>query len=134
MRSKSAWRLRPGRARGEAHPFNGISVTSFNSSLMREMRAISFITRLIDDGRIKGNSLKRMLIHGIEAVDVMAELSVLNKLTQNGTIWPTSWDWDASARMPGGRRISDRLRKESTVDIREGYLRFAGSNGSGAGQ
>jgi NTE family protein len=54
---------------------NRINEISFNSSLMREMRAIAFVTKLIDDGRISDNSLKRMLIHGIEAADVIAELS-----------------------------------------------------------
>jgi hypothetical protein len=52
---------------------NRINEISFNSSLMREMRAIAFVTKLIDDGKISDNSLKRMLIHGIEAADVMAE-------------------------------------------------------------
>ena len=30
---------------------NRINEISFNSSLMREMRAIAFVTRLIDEGR-----------------------------------------------------------------------------------
>jgi len=30
---------------------------------MREMRAIAFVTKLIDDGKVSDNSLKRMLIH-----------------------------------------------------------------------
>jgi NTE family protein len=62
-----------------------INEISFNSSLMREMRAIAFVTKLIDDGKILDNSMKRMLIHGIEAEDVMAELGVLNRLNA---------DWD----------------------------------------
>src|SRR5260370_17508333 len=64
---------------------NRINEISFNSSLMREMRAIAFVTKLIDDRKILDNSMKRMLIHGIEAADVMAELGALNKLNA---------DWD----------------------------------------
>jgi NTE family protein len=95
---------------------------SFNSSLMREMRAIAFVTKLIDDGKITGNSMKRMLIHGIEAADVMAELSALNKLNA---------DWDnLTYLMKVGRERADawlstnfdRLRKQSTVDIIGKYL------------
>ncbi len=98
---------------------NRINEISFNSSLMREMRAIAFVTKLIDDG---DNSLKRILIHGIEAADVMAELSALNKLNA---------DWDNLTYLMGlGRERAntwletnfDRLGKESTVDIREAYL------------
>jgi NTE family protein len=96
---------------------NRINEISFNSSLMREMRAIAFVTQLIDDGKIIGNSMKRMLIHGIEAADVMAELSALNKLNA---------DWDnLTYLMKVGRERADawlstnfdRLGKQSTVDI-----------------
>jgi NTE family protein len=101
---------------------NRINEISFNSSLMREMRAIAFVTRLIDDGKIRDNSMKRMLIHGIEAADVMAELGGLNKLNA---------DWDNLTHlMKVGRERADiwlqqnfgRLGQESTVDIREQYL------------
>jgi NTE family protein len=51
---------------------NRINEISFNCSLMREMRAIAFVTNLTDAGKILDNSMKRMLIHGIEAADVMA--------------------------------------------------------------
>lgn len=40
---------------------------------MREMRAISFVTKLIDDGRLTGG--KRILIHLIEAEDVISKLA-----------------------------------------------------------
>ena len=101
---------------------NRINEISFHSSLMREMRAIAFVTQLIDDGKILDNSMKRMLIHGIEAADVMAELGALNKLNA---------DWDnLSHLMKVGRERADtwlqknfgRLGEESTVDIREEYL------------
>jgi NTE family protein len=101
---------------------NRINEISFNSSLMREMRAIAFVTKLIDDRKILDNSMKRMLIHGIEAADVMAELGALNKLNA---------DWDnLNHLMKVGRERTDawlqnnfdRLGEESTVDIREEYL------------
>ena len=101
---------------------NRINEISFNSSLMREMRAIAFVSRLIDDGKVLDNSMKRMLIHSIEAAEIMAELSAVNKLN-------TDWD-NLTGLMKAGReradawllRNFDRLGKESTVDIREKYL------------
>jgi NTE family protein len=86
------------------------------------MRAIAFVTQLIDDGKSLDNSMKRMLIHGIEAVDLMAELGGLNKLNA---------DWDnPTYLMKVGRERADawlkqnfgRPGEESTVDIREEYL------------
>ena len=38
---------------------NRINEISFNSSLMREMRAIAFVTQLIEDGKIADGEMKR---------------------------------------------------------------------------
>jgi NTE family protein len=57
-----------------------ISEISFNSSLFREMRAIAFVTKLIDDIKVTDKGLKRMLIHAIDADDVMQGLEVTSKL------------------------------------------------------
>jgi NTE family protein len=101
---------------------NRINEISFNSSLMREMRAISFVTRLIEDGAIADMRLKRMLIHSISADDVMSELGVASKL--NG-----DWEFLTYLRDVGRDRAGqwleqnyDRLNVESTVDIRDRYL------------
>jgi NTE family protein len=105
-----------------AEIMNRINEISFNFSLMRQTRAIAFVTKLIDDGKICGKSMKRTLIHGIEAADVMAELGSLDKLNA---------DWDnLSYLMKAGRERADswlqknfgRLGEESTVDIRDEYL------------
>jgi NTE family protein len=105
-----------------AEILNRVNEISFNSSLMREMRAIAFVTRLIDDGRISGGEMKRMFIHGIEADDVMREMSAATKLDA---------DWDRlNALKDVGRRHAgmwldasfNRVGKESTIDIGEKYL------------
>jgi NTE family protein len=57
-----------------------INTLSFNSSLMREMRAINFVNRLVDGGFDDGGRLKKMLIHCIEAEDEMSRLGVSSKL------------------------------------------------------
>lgn len=60
--------------------FDRINTLSFNSSLMREMRAIGFVTKLIDDGRLDPEGYKRLNIHTIDAEADMAKLSVSSKL------------------------------------------------------
>ncbi len=59
---------------------NRINEISFNSSLMREMRAISFVTKLIEDGRVNGDGLRHLLIHSISAEEEMGKLGVASKL------------------------------------------------------
>ncbi len=101
---------------------NRINEISFNSSLMREMRAIAFVTQLIDQGKIKDNTLKRVLIHAIEADEFMRELSVSSKLNP---------DWEFLTHLRDiGRETAEqwltehcgKLNVESSVDIRARYL------------
>jgi NTE family protein len=92
----------------------------FNSSLMREMRAIAFVTKLIDDGKMEGG--KRMYMHLIEAEDVIRPLSGTS--AANGT-----WKF-VSHLFEIGRERADKwlaahygqLGKETTVDVQEKYL------------
>ena len=101
---------------------NRINEISFNSSLMREMRAIAFVTKLIDDDQVKSNALKRILIHAIEADEFMRELSVSSKLNP---------DWEFLTHLHDVGRESaeqwigenfDRLNVESSIDIAQHYL------------
>ena len=71
---------RPRCRRTAAEILNRIDEISFNSSLMREMRAVAFVTRLIDEGNVKDGSMKRMLIHSIAAEDFMQQLGVNSKM------------------------------------------------------
>ena len=95
---------------------------SFNSSLMREMRAIAFVTKLIDDGAVSEGSMKRMLVHAIEADDFMRGLGVASKLNAD-------WEFLTHLRDVGRKRAEtwldasfERLGRESTIDIRATYL------------
>ena len=45
---------------------------------MREMRAVAYVTQLIDEGKLAG--AKRMFIHIIEAEDIIRDLSGSSKM------------------------------------------------------
>jgi NTE family protein len=101
---------------------NRINEISFNSSLLREIRAIRFVTRLIDNGTVINGSLRRMRIHTIEADDVIAKLSIASKLDAD-------WEFLTSLRDTGRERAEqwldahfDRLGVESTVDLQAVYM------------
>jgi len=101
---------------------NRINEISFNSSLMREMRAINFVTRLIDEKRVTDGSLRRMLIHSISADDQMTKLSTASKLN-------VDWNFLTFLRDTGRRAAEtwievnfDRLGRESTADIQKQYM------------
>jgi NTE family protein len=101
---------------------NRINEISFNSSLMREMRAIAFVTKLIDDGVIDDGRMKRMLIHAIEGQDFMRDLGVSSKLNAD-------WEFLTHLRDVGRERAEawladnfDALNARSSVDMGAMYL------------
>jgi NTE family protein len=85
---------------------NRVNEISFNSSLLREMRAIRFVTRLIDDGTVINGSLRRMRIHTIAADDVISKLSVASKLETDWDFLASLRDTAASGQSNGSTRIS----------------------------
>ena len=101
---------------------NRINEISFNSSLMREMRAISFVTKLIDEGRLQADGMKRMLMHSISAEDVMSKLGALSKLNAD---WEFLTELKAFGRTHADAWLArnyDSLGRESTIDIAKAYL------------
>jgi NTE family protein len=57
-----------------------VNEISFNSSLMREMRAVAFVTKLIDDGKLEQGEVKRMLMHSTFGDGAMRRLGAASKL------------------------------------------------------
>jgi NTE family protein len=56
---------------------------SFNSSLMREMRAIKFVSDLIDCGDLDATRYLRMFIHTIDAEQELAGFDVSSKFNSD---------------------------------------------------
>ncbi len=99
-----------------------INEISFNSSLMREMRAVAFVGRLIDRGLLDEKEYKKVRIHLIEAEDEMNRLGYSSKLVA---------DWEFLTHLRDlGRRTADAwlganfelIGLESSLDIRAKFL------------
>ena len=102
--------------------FDRMNEISFNSSLMREMRAVAFVTKLIDDNALAPAKYSRMLIHSIRDDAAMDALGVATKLNPD-------WDFLCRLRDAGRRRAGEWLAQHldevghtSTVDINEIFL------------
>jgi NTE family protein len=101
---------------------NRLNEISFNASLMSEIRAIDFVQRLLDAGRLEQPRYRRLFVHVIEDEDRMRAFTLSTKF--NG-------DWDFLCRLKQyGREAADRwieehfckLGRESSVDLRERFL------------
>jgi NTE family protein len=104
---------------------NRVNEISFNSSLLREMRAVEFASRMVEEGWLKPefrDRIRRMLVHSVRCDATTAELSVSSKLSPD-------WKFLTSLR-DRGRAIAqnwlehhyDDLGQRSTVDIRREFL------------
>ncbi|MBS4045003.1 MAG: patatin-like phospholipase family protein [Alphaproteobacteria bacterium] len=94
-----------------------INTLSWNSSLMREMRAIQFVTNLLDTNELNREKYPRVFIHSVDAEETLAKFSVSSKLNPD-------WDFLCYLRDLGRGKAEDFLAshyddlgKVSTTDI-----------------
>ncbi|CAJ96308.1 putative acylesterase/phospholipase RssA, containd patatin domain [Cupriavidus necator] len=101
---------------------NRVNEVSFNSSLMREMRAIAFVTSLIQQGKLDGTEMKEVWIHSIRSDQTMAALGVSTK-------YNADWNFLCSLRDKGRAEASrwleqhyDSVGRRSSIDISGEFL------------
>jgi NTE family protein len=102
--------------------FDRVNEISFNSSLMREMRTIEFVTRMIDDNALNESKYSRMKIHAIRDDAEMTQLGVATKLNPD-------WAFLCRLRDVGRKRASEWLDqnfeavgKESSIDLAKLFI------------
>ncbi len=97
---------------------NRINEITFNSSLLRELRTIDFVTRLIDDGKLDAKQYTHARMHRVEATELINPLSASSKMN-------TEWEFLCHLRDIGSDTCSawldthyDQVGKSSTLDLR----------------
>jgi NTE family protein len=101
---------------------NRFNEVSFNSSLMREMRAIAFINRLVEAGKIADDGIKQMLLHAIRADVTTSQLGVLSKVD---TSWGFLRKLFAAGRSAAAKWLEENyesIGRSSTIDFEKDYL------------
>ena len=96
---------------------NRINEISFNSSLLRELRAVHFVQRLIAEGKIPEGAMKAVRIHMVSDDDLMNDLSVASKLVPTPATLTALFDAGQAA---AERFLADHakdLGKKSSVDL-----------------
>jgi len=76
---------RPGTPRRAREILNRINEITFNNSLLKEFRAIDFVYRLLDEGRLDASEYKHVLIHIVAGGADFARLSASSKMNAE---WP----------------------------------------------
>ena len=100
---------------------NRVNEITFNASLLRDFRAINFVSRLLEEGKLEKGDYKHVLIHRIEGEDEIKPLGASSKLN-------AEWAFLEHLFEIGYRRADawlaenfEHLGKRSTVDIRAMY-------------
>lgn len=98
---------------------NRVNEISFNSSLLRELRAIAFVRRLIAQGRIERGTMRDVLVHMIADDDLMQHLGVATKLLPSPLLLHQLKEagYKAADRFLAQHRAA--LNVEATVDLGE---------------
>ncbi|MCK1546794.1 patatin-like phospholipase family protein [Bradyrhizobium sp. 160] len=99
-----------------------INEISFNSSLMREMRAIAFATRLIDDGELDSNRHSRMYMHWIGNDQLMSQLGTATQFHPEWGLLCRLRDEGRAAAQSWLAQNFDRVGKSSSVDLADMFL------------
>jgi len=97
---------------------NRVNEITFNSSLLKELRAIEFVARLIDDGKLDPSDYSQVLLHRIEPGEEMLALSASSKLNAEWAFLIHLRDIGRAAASRWLEESFDRIGKESSVDIR----------------
>ncbi|WP_010299635.1 patatin-like phospholipase family protein [Candidatus Odyssella thessalonicensis] len=103
--------------------FNRLNEITFNSSLIAEMRAINFVSRLIARGKLDAQDYKDIKMHMITDCQGMLDLNASSKLN-------TSWDFFLHLKDIGRQAAEswlidnkDAIGRKSSLDIFETFLR-----------
>ena len=104
---------------------------TFNASLLKEMRAIAFVTKLIEEDWIKDehkSKLKNMLMHSIRADKILCNQNASSKFN-------IEWDYLQELKNRGRETAEqwltnhyESIGKASTVDLRKEFLDIGGEH------
>ena len=107
---------RPGTPRSAREILNRVNEITFNSSLLKEIRAIDFVRRLLDEGKLDPKDYRRVNLHIVEAQDMIMPMGASSKLNT---------EWMRHLFDTGRQRASDwidhcypHLGERPTIDTR----------------
>jgi len=96
---------------------NRINEIGFNTSLLRELRAIAFVQRLLEEGTVPADRMKEVFVHMIADDALMNELSVATKVIALPVVLDAL---KAAGRVAAGAFLDDhgdKLGHESSIDL-----------------
>lgn len=97
---------------------NRINEISFNSSLLKELRAIDFVTRLVEDGRLDATEYRRVRMHLIQNQEALIPLGASSKVNAEWKFLTHLRDIGRDTAEAWLEAHRDDIGKRDTADIR----------------
>jgi NTE family protein len=116
---------RPGLPTTSADIGNRLNEITFNSALIKELRAVYFVQKLLDDDWIKEehrDKLKYVLIHSLRADVAMSDLSSASKMASEWKFLTMLRDRGRALATEWLKHNFDDLGVRSTVDLKKEFL------------
>ena len=113
--------LRPELPTSTGDIMNRLNEISFNASLMSEMRAIDFVQRMLESGRLEQPRYRRLFLHAIEDEARMRKFKLSTKFNGDWDFLCTLRDYGREAADLFLREHFGKLGRESSLDIQR-YL------------
>ena len=116
---------RPGPPKTAADIANRLNEITFNAALMKELRAVYFVQKLMDDGWIKDefvDKMKYVLIHSVRADNALADLSAESKMESDWNFLTMLRDRGRACAAEWLEHNFEHLGQRSTVDLKKEFL------------
>ncbi len=98
-----------------------LNEVTFNGALMGEMRAMDFVNRLIEKGKLSSKDYMRTRMHRIDGGHFLAPFSASSKLDASWSMIKQLHDFGRQAAKQWLDENYDKIGVEGTVDLRMAY-------------
>lgn len=100
---------------------NRLNEITFNANLMRELRAIDFVDRLIDDGVLGRNDYKSVLVHRIDGTGALDDYTAASRLDARLKMFERLRDTGRAAAKTWLAESYEGVGRTCTLDLRATY-------------
>lgn len=108
---------RPGAPKTPQEIMNRVNEISFNSSLLKELRAIDFVSRLIREGKLSNDEYRDTRVHIIENHQLLQPLGASSKMNAEWAFLIHLRDLGRKTAESWMNENFDHIGKKATVDI-----------------
>jgi NTE family protein len=100
---------------------NRLTEITFNGSLLRELRAVDFVTRLIDEGKLSEDAYKRVLMHRIVGGEKLDAFAASTRLNAEWSFFKELKDLGRAAAKAWLKKNYAAIGVRSTLDLKAAY-------------